>query len=250
MKMKTLFHILNGDALAERFPAHIQGEKQIARECVIDGPTDAPDLEAFFDLRAKYLSETYGEISVEDYERLTPPEFRAMAQIPEGAEVNLWFEEDLFCVANLWLVCWILQQTERNYTLYWVRPATASPYCFAASSEAELSQLYDLRMPISAECYARLGQCWPHFQQGDVPGLKTQIAHLPPSYHFLKPALQAWEEMLPRPDGWRGRPTETLARLKPAQPDAPFGVIFGKFCETEGVYGMGDLQVKRLWELC
>lgn len=51
-------HVLNGDALLERFPDALPGERLVFRECLIEGPPESPD--GFFAAREGYLAERYG----------------------------------------------------------------------------------------------------------------------------------------------------------------------------------------------
>lgn len=47
--------VLNGDALAEKFP--IAGEIIVCREAIIDGPTNASDLQNCFQNRVRVIAE-------------------------------------------------------------------------------------------------------------------------------------------------------------------------------------------------
>ena len=64
---KPVFHILNGDALYERFPKQLEGAIIIFRECFIDIPLTGITEEALMQDRATYLNERYGGISTDDY---------------------------------------------------------------------------------------------------------------------------------------------------------------------------------------
>ena len=60
--MPNQFHILNGDALLERFPENIEGPKYIIRECLLEGRLEGETLEEFFENRAKFI-ENFFKIS-------------------------------------------------------------------------------------------------------------------------------------------------------------------------------------------
>ena len=38
----------------------------------------------------------------------TVPEFLKMQNIPENSEINLWFEDDLFCQVTFWFYSFIV----------------------------------------------------------------------------------------------------------------------------------------------
>lgn len=65
--MKNQYHILNGDSLKEQFPKEIDGKIIVARECLVDGDVRSATLDELFKLRAKFISEAYGDFSIGDY---------------------------------------------------------------------------------------------------------------------------------------------------------------------------------------
>jgi hypothetical protein len=48
------------------------------------------------------------KVSTEDYLNKTVTEFEKLNHLPDHSEVCLWFENDLFCQANMWFVISIL----------------------------------------------------------------------------------------------------------------------------------------------
>ena len=97
------YHILNGDILKEQFP-DISGELIVARECLVDGDVNGKNLAELYNSRAKFISKNYRGYSIRDYYEKTVPEFQKIQDIPENSDINLWFEDDLFCQVNLWFV--------------------------------------------------------------------------------------------------------------------------------------------------
>lgn len=53
-----IYHVLNGDALAETF--NLEGEKVICRECLIDGDLRAKNLKELWKVRAEFIKNNYG----------------------------------------------------------------------------------------------------------------------------------------------------------------------------------------------
>ena len=73
--MTKYFHILNGDSLQQQFPTQIKGEIIVARECLVQGNVEGETLGELFVVRAKYISECYGDYSISDYYDATVTEF-------------------------------------------------------------------------------------------------------------------------------------------------------------------------------
>ncbi len=236
------FHILNGDSLAERFPKEISGEKIIFRECLIDGPVSANTEEEFWKIRKAFLDLHYGE---KDYDSFSKAEILKITQIPRGARVYFWFEEDLFCQVNLWKAITLLPIYIKRACL--VLPSNSSPYSFAhLTSKQLLDQLNQATFLDSSDLEA-FGKLWVCFQKED-PKKALQISEsLPEKFSFLIPAIQAWKAMIPSKDS-AGLPTETLKEIQAKQPDWNFGKVFHEFQRRLPIYGFGDLQVHRFWE--
>src|SRR4051812_8080261 len=99
------YHILNGDALIDRFTATgLSGEVIVMRECLVEGDLAGDTPAAFYEIRAKYLSSTYN-IHKESYYANVVSEFEKLNAAPDRSEFFLWFGYDLFCRANM---CYLL----------------------------------------------------------------------------------------------------------------------------------------------
>lgn len=86
--MQSVYHILNGDALREQFPKNIKGEIIVCREALVDGDISGKTLETFFENRANFFIEFYGEIR-DSYYKHSVKEFEKIFSIPENAVINL-----------------------------------------------------------------------------------------------------------------------------------------------------------------
>lgn len=97
-----IYHVLSGDATAGDFKkTGIDGEIIVCRECLIVGPADADTYFEFWEQRARFILAEYGEDEIEYHERVAD-ELAELCDIPDEAEVNLWFEYELFCSVNMW----------------------------------------------------------------------------------------------------------------------------------------------------
>lgn len=95
-------HILNGDTLKEQFPTSISDDLIVMRECLVDGDISGNTLDELFKSRAIFISENVPNCSKQDYFDKTVSEISKLLAISPGTEINLWFEEDLFCQVNFW----------------------------------------------------------------------------------------------------------------------------------------------------
>ena len=128
--MRKQYHILNGDSLKEQFPENIQGEFVVTRECLVDGNVKERDLAELYHSRAKFISENYAGYKVKDYYEKTVPEFQKIQNITEDSDINLWFEDDLFCQVNLWFVISLIYENHKNQPVFLIRPKTNNEYNF------------------------------------------------------------------------------------------------------------------------
>lgn len=243
--MIAQYHILNGDALLEQFPNRITGEIIVCRECLVDGPVDGKILDELFETRANFIATSYGGFSKEEYYDTTVLPFKLIQEIPSGSEINLWFEEDLFCQVNLWFVCTLLEGQTKNCAIKLVRPEATNPYSFGEFSELELVSLYDKRKPFKE--IDKLADLWRYYQQGKTEEMLSIGREFAEDLPFLLPAIEAHIDRIPS-DIKPGRPTQTLMKIKEDLATDDFGMIFREFNKREPIYGFGDLQVKRLWD--
>ena len=141
--MNSISHILNGDALKLGFPKGILGELIIVRECLMEGDVSGRDLDGFFGSRVSWLGEAYNESRI-NYKRRVKQEFEKILNLDKKSEINLWFEEDLFCQVNLWFVCYLLKLIDAE-SVYLMMPESQDRYGFGSYDKDGLEQLYKNR---------------------------------------------------------------------------------------------------------
>ena len=231
------YHILNGDALAERFPSHISGECFIVRECLIDFPCGKWTYKHFFEQRAAYLSEMYAEISIENYAEIVVPEFEKMAAIPPDVHLNLWFEEDVFCQVNLWFVVYFLLKKGKKNPMFLIRPNDSLRYGFGGLGEEELGGIYKKKIRITQP--RLLADLWEYSAMNDSKNLRQTAEKLYSTFPFMETTVAA---RLNYPQG----AISTLKDILKTLPSDDFNAIFKAFSAQAAIYGLGDLQVKRL----
>lgn len=243
--MSKQCHILNGDSLKEHFPDNIQGEFIVARECLVDGNVEASDLTELYHSRARFISGNYAGYKVKDYYEKTVPEFQKIQNITEHSDINLWFEDDLFCQVNLWFVMSLIYENYKNQPVFLIRPKTNSKYNFGGMNKEEL--LTGFRNKIKIELYEikELGKLWKLYQQDDCNEMFRIAETMKDRFPFLIYATKAHKDRLPQ-NGKSGKPTQTLIQIIDELNTVEFEPIFREFSRREEIYGFGDLQVKRM----
>ncbi len=242
--MPQQYHILNGDALKEQFPQKITGEIIVARECLVDGDISGDSLEELFVSRAKFIGEHYGA-TAQEYQDKVVAEFNKLNKIVPDAEINLWFEDDLFCQVNFWFVLHLLSKAKAKNPIYLVRPQKHSQYGFGGLDQVALNSIYEKRILLTD--LEVLSSLWTIYQKGDVETLLTKVGKIEKKYPFILAAAQAHQARIPK-DGHPGRPVKAIKEIMQELQTDDFGTIFKEFCKRESIYGFGDLQVKRIYE--
>jgi hypothetical protein len=233
-------HILNGDALAEKFP--IAGEVIVCREALINGPVDSNG-ERFWKDRARYLAGTFN-FEEPTYFANVKTEFDKLLSLkPE--RINLWFEHDLFCQVNMWFVLHYIHLNKINTPLFRVMPPTEVSEVwsgFGKMTASDLRDIYQNRTEISEEDVQTGIGLWKAFRKNNLDALE-KISQTPsPVYPYLREVCEAHIQRFPAQEG---RPQNRLRQIKKSGL-VDFHDIFKEFSKTEGVYGFGDLQVKEI----
>lgn len=242
--MKTQYHILNGDALKEQFPPELEGNIIVCRECLVDGDVKETELEKLFSSRAKFLSENYGG-EEQDYFEKSVPEFQKILSIEDDAEINLWFEDDLFCQVNFWFVSILLViKMKPSRKAFLIRPKVHNQYGFGGIDQSGLLSLYDERLEIKQ--LSELAKLWELYQSNSLEKL-VKAAQTLKDLPFIFPAVEAHKARIPTQNSL-GKPTESLIQIMKDLNTKEFGPVFREFCKRESIYGYGDLQVKRLFD--
>lgn len=245
-RVADVVHIVNGDALAERFPLALGGDMIVMRECLVDGPvSDGGDLEEFFRRRAQFLGEAFGGVDQAAYQALSVSEFERIRALPAGTQVVAWFEDDLFCQVNFWFVCHLLNGASPGVDLRLARPAVHTPFGFGGLTDEELLRVFEARVPVRP--VGGFAGLWRAYAEGDPAGLRAAGEALGEAYAFVPTAIEAHLARIPR-EGDPGRPVRTLIEIMRELQTEEFGPVFREFCAREPGYGFGDAQVRRLME--
>ena len=241
-KSQNCVHILNGDALLEQFPRDLKGASIVFRECLVDGPVTGNSLKELYQKRSAFFAQTYQVCTPIEYEERIVSEFKKVQKIPNGSEINLWFEDDLFCQVNCWFVCYLLRDI-KDCDLYLVRPNNQSPYAFSFYTETELTELYLQRQVLLAPFL--LAPLWQAYATGAVKQLTLLSQQLPSGYLHVKKAVSAHLSRIPK-ENKLGKPIEVLKKIIENNDTESTELIYQEFQKQLPIYGFGDLQIKHL----
>lgn len=235
-------HVLPGDAPAAEFrKADIEGELIVFRECLVVGDVSGSTLDEFWDRRANFILIEYGEDPIE-YREGVAYELERLIGLPADAEVNLWFEYELFCQTNMWFCLDMLRAFEGK--VYRVQPLNASPddvwKGFGNHGPKELESCLEARTPFTQKDIEMGSRLWQAFRERDAGRMLELGEYRSPCFPFLKEVCDAAAEI-------ESRPAEIVRELK-AGGLKEIDSLFPEFQKRAGVYGFGDLQVERLLE--
>jgi hypothetical protein len=214
------------------------------RECMIEGPVNGNSMNSFYRDRMEFLKIEY-KATEETYQSRTLSQFEKLAGLPDDHDINLWFEQDLFCQANLWFVCAYLKRHKKANRIYLVMPRSFSNDGFGGLNSGELSSLYgERKLFLHLKEFAALWELYRFDKNDELRDLTLELSN---TYSFLKEAVQAHMDRLRTADSL-GRPIRSLIRIIKDLNTTEFGPVFKEFCAREGIYGFGDSQVKRLFD--
>jgi hypothetical protein len=240
-----MIHILNGDSLSDQFPLDLPGKTFVFRECLIEGPKKSGEFDAFFASRATYLSEAYDPTIKERYPLELSVPLTNLIKGVTPTEVVLWFEEDLFCQANFWFVCYFLVNSGFSGKVSWAKPSGVAKYNFGVLPKESLKVVFKKRFLIDI---TKIAPLWQAYSVNNSDELIRLVEGLNRLTEYIIPAALAFKDMN-TPTIEQSRPYLSLLELTKTLKTANFGKIFLEFCQKEAVYGFGDVQVKQIYDM-
>jgi len=233
-------HVLAGDALAENFnKADVDGEVVVCRECLIEGDVKAGSLNDFWEIRADFIASVYGE-NKEKYFETVAGEFEKLDNLAPGAEVNLWFEYELFCQTNMWFCLYLLRETKAE--IYRVAPIAKTEVDvwkgFGGTNGEDLKNCFARRAKFEKDDRLLGANLWKAYQESDYEKLERLSQTKSECFPHLEEVCRAEIEKSVRPQ-------KVLREIKNRGANE-FREIFAEFSLLAGVYGFGDSQVERI----
>jgi len=244
MNVNNTFHIINGDALLDNFPAELlTGEIIVARECLVDGPVSGENFQEFAETRANFIHQEYGEEKQAYFEEIIP-EFNKIQAIPVESEVNFWFEDDLFCQVNLWFCASLLMPVAHTIKAYIIKPLITNNDPdwggFGGMDNHRLAEAYLHKRLLSYQDITLLSNLWDAYKNNDKQALKNLASSAAANFPFLDLVIQA------QLDRSQNRPENVLKMIIEEKATSDFNTVFREFSRREGIYGFGDWQVEKM----
>lgn len=236
------YHILNGDALAEKFPlSEITGQIIVIREAFVEGPVSMEFSDEFWHKRVEFISLSC-QAEKTEYEHQFLSQLLLLDAIKEDDEVFLWFEDDLFCLVNMWFVIYYLSYKTAP-RLYRVFPRKDDKRWegFGKAGKEELLQSLNEKQLFNRDEIALSNQLWEAYVDTDRKKLSALSFSDTLCFRFLPKVIQAQLDRHPE-DGTPGRPHQTLIEIL-NDGNTNFYEIYEAFWQKDAIYGFGDLQI-------
>jgi hypothetical protein len=246
----SILHILNGDATLYSFEdTGLEGDTLVWREVFSEGPLEVNiSSGSFWRARQEWICKAVDE-TPEGYQQKTLEPLSILSEPYD--EINLWFEFDLHCQANLLGVMTYLKQKTDLSTpaVYLICPADfPGKENFRGMGELtgqELEYLYDnIREQLSEMDFIIAEEAWNVYVQQDAEKLSEYLTRNDfwGSLHLLKPALEAQLKRLQVNENGLNYVEQKLLDTY------NYGIhtrheIYERFWETEKIYGMGDKEI-------
>lgn len=243
------YHILNGDCLADQLSqTKINQNYIVCRECLIDGNLYADNIADFWNVRAHFIAKSY-PVSTKDYFIKTVNEFEKLDNLPENSNICLWFENDLFCQANMWFVISYLANYP-TFNIFRVFPIIENKKNtwkgFSIANANKLEKAYRSKVAFTSKDIELGKDLWAAYQKGDFDKLKQLSRIKSDCFAFLEEVCQAHIDRFPM-DGTLGRPDKVVKEILDNF-STEFEDVFSEFSNREGIYGFGDLQLKNIYK--
>ncbi len=236
-------HVLPGDALAYDFKkTEIDGQLVICRECLVAGDVKAENLEDFWQVRADFIADSFSGRREEYYSGVVA-EFEKLKNFASAkAEINLWFEYELFCQVNMWFCLYYLRDSKAK--IFRVAPVMRTAHelwkGFGKLAAEDLKNCFAERGEFSEGDILLGAKLWKAYQDKDYSELARLSEYKSPRFPYLQEVCQAEIDK-------DTRPAAVLKGIV-AKGKKDFAEIFSEFSAQAGVYGFGDDQVKTILE--
>ena len=140
----------------------------------------------------------------------------------------------------MWFCLSRLSETAAN--IYRVSPVTVPKEDrwkgFGATNSEELKTCFEARTKLTSDDIALGKELWERFRSGDASGLLKMAEEGSRAFPYLDETARAAAEI-------ETRPSRILSDIR-SEGTRDFDAIFVEFSQRAGVYGFGDMQVRRL----
>ncbi|HEX7152453.1 MAG TPA: hypothetical protein VF618_13275 [Thermoanaerobaculia bacterium] len=233
--MASIVHLHNGDVVAQlAIRAGIPGEHLAFREVLSAGPVTPGD--DFLATRARFIAEHYGTDVLRASNDLFQQEERFSALATDDSEIVLWFEHDLFCLANF---LYLLQRFPGK-PLSYVWHSTP----LGQLEEHELYELYTTRMPVTPPMLSDALGAWRDYTAHDPRALNDWLERGHSDFPFLRDGLTLHAMRFPSTKNGLGI-VETRALYLIGAGISDLASLFPRLDSEPPRLGFGDTEVLR-----
>ncbi len=230
------YHILNGDALTDRFLATgLPGEPVITNECLIDGPLTGNTLSEFYQTRATYIKDTYDD-NEKGYYTGVVKEFEKLSEAADPSEFNLWFGYDLFCRANMWFILSLLNDLQIKKEIFVVYPSYLEEKDiwkdFGSATPDDLITCFNERIKFSDDDLALGVDLWNAYKKNDLVALEKLSDQNSTAFPYLQEVCRAHIERFPV-NNEKSRPEKVIEEIIQSG-TRDFYAVFSKFINGKG----------------
>lgn len=257
--MSKILHVLNGTSTLHGFEqTGLEGDTMVWHEVLSEGPVEENIASAdFWKKRGEWICKTFGEDLYEYISKVEEP----LSQLYEPyREINLWFEFDLHCQANMLGVIEMLSKhTDLSEPDIFLICPDSFPGMdnFRGMGELnghQLEYLFDnIRVQLGEPDFVIAAEAWQVYATYNADKLEYYLNqnNYWANLHALKPALQAHLKRLKvNENGLNYVEQKLLDIYKSGKTDKHD--IYQTFWREDKIYGMGDLEIniylKRLVE--
>ncbi len=241
-----IYHILNGDALKTRFPK-LEGEIVVLRECLIEGERSGATWKDFIQNRERFILESFGDCA-DIYDRKCTIEFEKIKEISTGDEVYFWFEDDLFCQVNFWFACSLLLVNYESISCFFVRAKSTEENGYSNMSLEELERAFQSSIAIQSADIELFVNIWKAYQANETSSLIVLKSKLHSKFSFVANAIDVAEKLLTFDEQKLTIYDRQILEMITGNDAISFEEAFHRFNQENSILGLGDLQVKRMYD--
>ena len=194
----------------------------------------------FFKRRAEFIERSF-EGNRSQYNELVVNELAKVREIDPTSDINLWFENDLFCQTNLWFILKYLRNAGRDRNLFRILPEKWAG--FGRWSASELKHGFVSRIALNSDDVSLGIELWNAFSHSDIDAFFALSQTPSVAFPHLDEVVLAHIQRSPV-EG-EGRPQRVLRELV-ASGVTDFPTLFQRFTDREAIYGFGDVQVRNI----
>lgn len=233
-----MIHIHNGDVVAEAARRALLPGRHVAyRETFITGPV-RPGLRQpeWIEERARFIAAYYGEHLLRTRNEILDQE-QMLDAVRDEEEIVLWFEHDLFCLANF-LYLLVRLAKARRLTAVWC------PRALGTMSEEDLVTTYLSRAAVPPLMQRIAVEAWKGFTAHDATALNRFVKQDWPDFPFLRDGMTLHAMRFPSTRNGLGE-VEQRAMSGIDAGASDFSSLFARFDANPPRYGFGDGEFLR-----